>query len=55
MLFYLTKDQALYKELQTELDLFLPELSYDRLTHSKLLDAVRNFNLPFHLVFKCRN
>jgi cytochrome P450 len=42
MLFYLAKDQAGYKEPQTELDSFLPELSYDRLTNSKLLDVVIN-------------
>jgi hypothetical protein len=46
MLFYLVKDQALYKDRQTELDLFLPELSYDRSTNSKLLDAVHNETLP---------
>jgi cytochrome P450 len=45
MLFYLVQNQALYKELQKELDSCLPELSYDKLTNSKLLDAVINETL----------
>ncbi|KAJ5758202.1 Cytochrome P450 [Penicillium nucicola] len=48
ILFHLVNNQALYKELQTELDSFLPELSYDKLTSSKLLDAVINETLRLH-------
>ncbi|KAJ5308716.1 Cytochrome P450 [Penicillium antarcticum] len=48
ILFHLVKNQALYKELQTELESYLPELSYVKLTSSKLLDAVINETLRLH-------
>lgn len=45
--FHLSADLTLYKKLQTELDA-LPDLSHDKLTGVKLLDAVINETLRLH-------